>query len=364
MNMTRLIVQFCLAILFICNFAYASDDYSSLTKNDLYIEPRSYIVDDNKVNKGIDSNDSALKQHDKVGYITLPHFPTAQDKPNCIVDRFKVQLNNTQQVKLVFENDVDSALIIMKDAARIDKKPVLEEYIVKNNGEQTPLVFKAYSCLEQREYVLEVHSFRNGAAVGKKLKYYLWIKIEPVTDLKTNNIKDTNDSFQKWGSKLLYNIKDKLMFLIIVITLIGIYFIVKLLRRRDSIMIERNEQREAKDEIIALSEIENNSEIIWGVSLIIICTFLSVIGVNIGALTELDQKIAGYVCAFLLLLTAFIIYIATNLIKSYIKMNNKYRLKKLALLMDYDKSVNKNIVEDTKNKSVTAASSSSNTSQP
>ena len=129
-------------------------------------------------------------------------------------------------------------------------------------------------------------------------------------------------------------------------------------------MTASNEQRKTQDEIIALSKIENYSEIIWGASLFIVCVFLFVLWANIATFTELDNKIAGYVCAFLLLLTTFMIYIVANLTKSYIKMNNKYQLKKLALLIDYDKSINKNIAEDTTNKSVTADSSSSNTSQP
>lgn len=357
--MTGLIIQFCLVTLLACNFAYASEDYSSLGKYVPYIEPVPYIVDDNKANKGMDYNDFALKQHDKDGYITLPHFPNAQDTSNCIVDRFKVQFNNTQQVKLVFENDVDSALIIMKDAAKLDGKPVLEEYIVKNNREQTPLIFKACSRLEQREYVLEVHSFRNGASVGKKIKYYLWIKIEPVIDLKTNNMGDINESFQKWGSKLLYNIKTPLIFPVIAIIFTVLYLIVKNWRRRGSTMAISSEQRKTKDEIIELSKIENNSEIIWCASLLVICVFFIVLCANIGTFTELDSKIACYVCTFLLLLTAFMIYIAANLIKNYIKMNNKYRLKKLALLIDYDKSINKNTAEDTKNISDTADSNSS-----
>lgn len=77
---------------------------------------------------------------------------------------------------------------------------------------------------------------------------------------------------------------------------------------------------------------------VLGIVTILLCGLLFVLSFAFG---NMDSSIAIYVCAAIAVIGIFLIYMITNLAKHLFKISRKYQLKKLALLIDYAKNINR-----------------------
>ena len=73
----------------------------------------------------------------------------------------------------------------------------------------------------------------------------------------------------------------------------------------------------------------------------IIVALVVLLGVLSSAFGNMDASIAIYVCTAIAAIGIFLIYMVVHMAKQLFKLNRKYQLKKLALLIDYAKNINK-----------------------
>lgn len=181
----------------ISNLSYASDDYSYLAQE----------------KPNISSNIMLGKQSIdyKAGYISLPHSPNEKDTASCIVDKFIVELDEAQQLHLLFDEKVDSALVQAKDESNPNGQPMIEELIEK--GTSIPIEYGTGKKLVAGKYVFEVHSFVNNNPNDRKTHYYLWLKTENADLLRTDNLHNINKSFQRWLKSFMNKVNNSLLLL-------------------------------------------------------------------------------------------------------------------------------------------------------
>lgn len=192
LNVKTIVFLICTCI--VSNLAAASDDYSSFTNQEI-TGRNGYTQQDNYIKNTV-INFPTIKVDSRNGYISLPHIANKRDMPNCIVDNFKVELSAPMQLQMSFDDSVDAALIRVKDANRINEKPILEEHILKNNNNRLTFSFKNNEKEKTEQYIFEVHSFTNTKFVDNKVQYYLWLKTDDETSMFKG--RETTDSYQFW----------------------------------------------------------------------------------------------------------------------------------------------------------------------